>query len=44
MLSTQPNIVLFLTDQLRVDALGCYGNQICETPNIDRLAEQGVML
>ena len=43
MLSTQPNIVLFLTDQLRADALGCYGNQICETPNIDRLAEQGVV-
>ena len=41
--STQPNIVLFFTDQLRADALGCYGNQICKTPNIDRLATQGVI-
>jgi hypothetical protein len=24
----QPNIVLFMTDQLRRDALGCYGNRI----------------
>ena len=37
-----PNIVLFLTDQLRRDALGCYGNEICQTPNLDRLAEEGV--
>ena len=35
------NIVLFLTDQLRQDALGCYGNRICETPNLDRLAGEG---
>ena len=37
-----PNIVLFLTDQLRRDALGCYGNEICQTPNLDQLAEEGV--
>ena len=37
----QPNIVLFMTDQLRRDALGCYGNRICQTPNLDQLAEQG---
>ena len=43
MSSTQPNIVLFFTDQLRADALGCYGNQICMTPNIDRLAGDGVI-
>jgi len=30
-----------MTDQLRRDALGCYGNTICRTPNLDRLAEQG---
>ena len=40
---TQPNIVLFLTDQLRADAIGCYGNEICKTPNIDRLAKQGTI-
>ena len=34
----RPNIILFMTDQLRQDALGCYGNTICQTPNLDRLA------
>ena len=38
----RPNIVLFMTDQLRRDALGCYGNNICRTPNLDKLAELGV--
>ncbi len=37
-----PNIVLFMTDQLRRDALGCYGNEICRTPNLDRLASEGI--
>ncbi len=42
MMADQPNIVLFMTDQLRRDALGCYGNEICKTPNLDAMAEQGV--
>ena len=37
----RPNIILFMTDQLRQDALGCYGNRICQTPNLDRLAAVG---
>ena len=36
-----PNIVLFMTDQLRRDALGCYGNDICKTPNLDKVAAEG---
>ncbi len=43
MMSGRPNIVLFLVDQLRRDALGCYGNTICRTPNLDRLAAEGVL-
>jgi arylsulfatase len=39
----QPNILLILCDQLRADALGCYGNEIVQTPNLDRLAASGVM-
>lgn len=36
--------VLFLTsDDLRANALGCYGNAICATPNIDRLAREGMV-
>ena len=36
------NILLILTDQHRYDTLGCYGSQICQTPNIDKMAQQGV--
>jgi arylsulfatase A-like enzyme len=36
------NILLIMTDQHRYDTLGCYGAQTCRTPNLDRLAAQGV--
>ena len=36
-----PNILMILADELRADALGCYDNAICRTPNLDRLANQG---
>jgi arylsulfatase len=38
-----PNILLITTDQHRFDALGCMGNREVPTPNIDRLAGQGVL-
>lgn len=38
----RPNIVLILLDDLGWADLGCYGSTFHETPNIDRLAEQGV--
>jgi arylsulfatase A-like enzyme len=37
----RPSFVLFVTDQQRADHLGCYGNDIVRTPNIDRIAESG---
>ncbi len=40
-MASQSNILFLITDQQRVDTLGCYGNPICRTPNIDRLAAQG---
>ena len=36
------NILLILTDQHRFDTLGCYGAPTCRTPNLDRLAGQGI--
>jgi len=38
----QPNILLIVTDQHRLSALGCYGPTQCRTPNIDRIAREGV--
>ena len=40
---SQPNFIVLLTDQQRRDSLGCYGNQIAQTPNLDRLADEGVI-
>lgn len=37
----KPNIVLILCDDMGFSDLGCYGSEI-KTPNIDRLAEEGV--
>ena len=36
------NILLITTDQMRYDALGCNGGEIARTPNIDRLAAEGI--
>jgi arylsulfatase A-like enzyme len=38
----RPNIVFILADDLGWAELGCYGNTFNETPNLDRLAKQGV--
>jgi arylsulfatase A-like enzyme len=38
----RPNIVLILADDLGWSDLGCYGSPYYETPNIDRLAAQGL--
>jgi arylsulfatase A-like enzyme len=37
-----PNILFIFTDDLRADAIGCAGNTIVKTPNIDNLATSGV--
>jgi len=38
---TKPNVLLIISDDLTATALSCYGNKVCKTPNIDRLASQG---
>ena len=37
-----PNILFLMTDNQRWDALGSAGNSIIQTPNLDRLAAEGV--
>jgi len=39
---TKPNILLIVSDDHGLDAVGCYGNQVIQTPNIDKLAKEGV--
>jgi arylsulfatase A len=38
----RPNIILIVADDLGYSALGCYGNRFNETPNLDRLAREGM--
>ena len=38
----RPNIVFLLADDMRADAMGCAGNPVLQTPELDRLARQGV--
>jgi N-acetylglucosamine-6-sulfatase len=38
----RPNIVFVITDDLRHDYLGCTGHPFARTPNIDRVAREGV--
>jgi N-acetylglucosamine-6-sulfatase len=39
----RPNVLFILCDDLRPDALGCFGSKHVKTPNIDRLAAEGVL-
>ncbi len=38
----RPNIVFIFSDQQRWDTLGCYGNELDLTPNLDQMAQEGV--
>ena len=42
--SSRPNIVIFLADDLGWADVGYHGEEVIETPNIDRLAAEGVQL
>lgn len=38
----RPNVLFVMTDDQTVDQMSCYGNQILHTPNMDRIAQEGV--
>lgn len=40
--AVQPNVVVFIVDDLGQRDAGCYGSTFYETPNVDRLAREGV--
>ena len=37
------NVVYILADDLGYGDVGCYGQQIIKTPNIDRMAKEGML-
>ncbi|MFT5413022.1 MAG: iduronate 2-sulfatase, partial [Verrucomicrobiales bacterium] len=37
------NVLFLISDDLRADTLGCYGDKFCKTPNIDKLATRGML-
>lgn len=38
----KPNIIFILADDLGYGELGCYGQQVIQTPNLDQMAKEGV--
>jgi choline-sulfatase len=42
-MTSKPNILMLMADQLTASALAFYGNQVCQTPNLSRLAGEGVL-
>ena len=43
MTTAKPNILWICTDSQRWDTLGCYGNRFVRSPNLDRLADEGML-
>ena len=41
-MSDRPNLLFIMPDQLRHDFVGCYGASFVSTPNIDRIAAEGI--
>ena len=42
--NTQPlNVIYILADDMGYGDLGCYGQKIIQTPNIDRMAQEGML-
>ena len=37
-----PNIIFIMTDDHTTQAMSCYGGTLIQTPNMDRIAEEGI--
>ena len=37
-----PNFILFITDDISWDDLGCYGSKVAKTPHLDQMAKEGM--
>lgn len=42
--AVRPNFIIFLCDNLGYGGIGCFGSQVHRTPNVDRLAAEGLRL
>lgn len=40
---SRPNVLWFLADQFRADAVGAAGNRVIRTPGLDRIAREGIL-
>ena len=38
----QPNVIFIMSDDHAAHAMSCYGSRINETPNLDRIADEGM--
>ena len=43
MASTKPNILFIIADQMAAQFLAAYGHGVTKTPNLDRLASEGLL-
>jgi iduronate 2-sulfatase len=41
--TTIKNVLVIVSDDLKASVLGCYGDKVCRTPNIDKLASEGMV-
>lgn len=39
----RPNFIFYITDDISPDDYGCYGNKVNRTPNVDKLARDGML-
>ena len=42
-MTTRPNLLILMADQLTAFALSAYGGSVARTPHIEALAERGVV-